>query len=163
MKIGIISDTHDAFLEIQSAITFFKANNVEAIIHAGDFTTKESALEFLNTKIPFYGVLGNVDQTIDGPREISRGSIKEPPYTLVLGDKSFIIVHDTNTIDLDKESLVVDVIVCGNTHKALIEPKNRALMINPGEGCGTNTGKPTVALLDTETMNAEIHELENNY
>ncbi len=163
MKIGIISDTHDAFLEIHSAIEFFKKNDVKAIIHAGDFTTQEAAKEFINSGILFYAVLGNMDSLTKGPREISGGSIKEPPYYLILEEKSFLIIHDESTVNMDKESQVVDYIICGNTHKPRIEKMNRAVIINPGEGCGTNTGKPTVALLDLETSNADIHELGEVY
>jgi len=160
MKIGLISDTHDAFLELRSAIQFFKDNHVEAIVHAGDFTSAEIVKELMSSGISLFGVLGNMDSEI---KNISKGTIKEPPYYLVLGNKSFLVIHDLTTINVEKESNVVDVIVFGNTHKPEIDKKNRALLINPGEGCGINTGKPTVALLDLDTMKAEIHELEATY
>jgi len=40
----------------------------------------------------------------------------------------------------------------------LIEKRGRTLVVNPGECCGYLSGKRTVALVDTETMNAELME-----
>jgi predicted phosphodiesterase len=36
---------------------------------------------------------------------------------------------------------------------------SRPLELNPGEGCGWLTGKPSCAMLDLETMQAEILEI----
>lgn len=163
MLVGLVSDTHDATLEVRCAVQFFKQKKVGAILHAGDFTTKDTAKEFLDAGIPFFGVIGNNDSQLRGPGDISHGTIKEPPFYLILSDRSILIVHDEKTIDLEKESKVVDVIVCGNTHRVRIEKKNRALIVNPGEGCGVMTGKPTVALLDLSALKAEIHELKDVY
>ncbi len=163
MLVGIISDTHDAMLETRSAIRFFKNKKVGAIMHAGDFTSQALVKEFLDSGIPFFGVMGNNDPRKMGPMDISRGTIKDPPYYLILGSRSVLLIHDEKTIDLEKESGIVDLIVCGNTHKSRIEKKNRALIVNPGEGCGLLNGRPTVALLDLDTMKAEIIELEDVY
>jgi len=163
MLIGVISDTHDAILEARSAIKFFKDKKVEAIIHAGDFTSQDTAKEFLGSGIPFYAVLGNNDPRKMGPADISHGTIKEPPYYLILDKRSLLIIHDEKEIDLDKESTIMDVIICGNTHKPRIEKKNRALILNPGEGCGLMTSHATIAILDLDTLEAQIHELEDVY
>lgn len=163
MLIGVISDTHDAILEVRSSIKFFRSKNVQALIHAGDFTSQETAKEFLTAGLPFFGVLGNNDPRKMGPADISHGSIKEPPYYLILGRRSILIVHDEKTVDLEKESAITDVIICGNTHKPRVEKKNRALILNPGEGCGLLTGHPTVAILNLDMLKAEIHELADVY
>lgn len=163
MLVGVISDTHDAILEVRNAIKFFKSKKVEALIHAGDFTSQTIARELLASGIPFYGVLGNNDSRNMGPADVSHGAIKEPPYYLILGNRSLLIIHDEKEIDLEKESGIVDVIICGNTHKPRIEKKNRALILNPGEGCGLMTGHPTIATLDLNKLEAEIHELEDVY
>ena len=163
MIVGVISDTHDAILEVRNAISFFKSKKVSAVIHAGDFTSQETAKEFVNCGIPFFAVLGNNDTRKMGPAEISHGAIKEPPYYLILDNRSLLIIHDEKEVNMEKESGVVDVIILGNTHKARIEKKNRALILNPGEGCGLMTGKPTVALLDLGKLEAQIFELEDVY
>ena len=104
MLIGVISDTHDAILEVKNAIKFFKAKKVGAIIHAGDFTSQATASEFLSSGIPFFAVLGNMDPRKMGPADISHGVIKEPPYYLMLDNRSILIAHDEKNFDIAKES-----------------------------------------------------------
>ncbi|MBI4971439.1 MAG: metallophosphoesterase [Candidatus Omnitrophica bacterium] len=163
MLVGVISDTHDAILEVQNAIKFFKAQKVGAIIHAGDFTSPATAKEFLCSGVPFFAVLGNSDARKMGPADISHGAIKEPPYYLILDNRSILIIHDEKTVNLGKESTLVDIIICGNTHNSRIEKMNRALILNPGEGSGLMNGKPTVALLDLSKLQAKIVELSDAY
>jgi len=53
-----------------------------------------------------------------------------------------------------------DVIVHGHTHEAKIYRKGKTLVINPGEACGYLSEKPTIAILDTQTMDAKTIDLE---
>jgi len=58
------------------------------------------------------------------------------------------------------ESGKFDVVVYGHTHNADIrKASSGCLIINPGEVCGWLTGKPTVAILNTETMEVKLMEL----
>jgi len=52
-----------------------------------------------------------------------------------------------------------DVPVSGHTHVAKTYRKGKTLVINPGAVCGYLTEKPTIAILDTESLNAETIEL----
>jgi hypothetical protein len=49
-----------------------------------------------------------------------------------------------------------DIIIHGHTHEAKTYHKGRTLVINPGEACGYLTGKPTIATLDTKTLDVKI-------
>ena len=62
-------------------------------------------------------------------------------------------------LDALAKSGVYDIIVYGHTHRSEISRRGDTLVINPGEGCGWITGIATAALLDTETMEAELVEL----
>ncbi len=53
-----------------------------------------------------------------------------------------------------------DVIVHGHTHEAKAYRNEETLVINPGEVCGYLTGKPTMATLNTQTLDARIILLE---
>jgi len=53
-----------------------------------------------------------------------------------------------------------DVIVYGHTHEAKTYKKRRTLVINPGETCGYLTGKPTVAILNTQMLDVRVVSLE---
>jgi predicted phosphodiesterase len=51
------------------------------------------------------------------------------------------------------------VIVYGHTHRLDIHRQGKTLIINPGETGGWVTGKATVATLDPENLDVEIHQL----
>ena len=63
MKIGIISDTHDDINNVRRAIKIFNNNELNYVIHAGDYIFPGIIQEFgeLNRSIKFVGVLGNND------------------------------------------------------------------------------------------------------
>ncbi len=52
-----------------------------------------------------------------------------------------------------------DAIVSGHTHVAKKYRKGRTLIINPGEACGILSEKPTISILDTETLNVKTIQL----
>jgi len=52
-----------------------------------------------------------------------------------------------------------DVLVSGHTHVAKTYRKGRTLVINPGEACGYLSGKPTISILDTKTLNVKTIQL----
>ena len=49
-----------------------------------------------------------------------------------------------------------DVVIYGHTHQSEVQRKNGVIIINPGEACGYLSGKATIGLLDTSTMNVTI-------
>jgi putative phosphoesterase len=67
-----------------------------------------------------------------------------------------------NTVRLAKAligSLDVDAVLYGHTHEFVVEKINGKLLLNPGEVCGYLTNKSTYALLDIDSLKAEIHFL----
>jgi len=63
------------------------------------------------------------------------------------------------SIDALANSGRFDIILSGHTHSMEIRKYKEVLIINPGELCGYLTDKPTFAIIDTETMKAEIIEI----
>jgi putative phosphoesterase len=51
-------------------------------------------------------------------------------------------------------------IVSGHTHVPKTYRKGRTLVINPGEACGYLSGKPTISILDTETLDVKTIQLK---
>jgi predicted phosphodiesterase len=49
--------------------------------------------------------------------------------------------------------------VTGHTHEVVNEVRNGVLQLNPGECCGWVTDRCTVALLDTDALEAQIVEV----
>ena len=90
------------------------------------------------------------------------GTLGEPPFGFKTPDgRRILLAHmDRSLRDLDGD---FDVAIYAHTHKPSITHDERGrLFINPGETSGWSYGKPTVALLDTTSMQARIVALHES-
>ena len=165
MIVGILSDTHDCLPLIDKAVKKFNELNVELVLHAGDYIAPFVDQRFKALKAPLIGVVGNND----GEKKLLKKKFAELGAD-IRGNFAFEnidglrvgMLHGDNAelmrALLELESL--DVLVSGHTHVAKTYRKGRTLVINPGEACGYLTGKATVAILDTESLEVQILQLE---
>jgi len=129
MRIGVISDTHvTSFAEISDRILLTLAE-VDLIIHAGDFVTKD-VLDGLKRLGEVKAVCGNMDSG-----ELRR--ILPEKELLMIGEKRIGITHGSGG-PYGIEDRVgrmfedVDVIVYGHSHQPKNEIKKGILFFNPG-------------------------------
>ncbi|HID19369.1 MAG TPA: metallophosphoesterase [Methanophagales archaeon] len=161
MKLGIIADTHDDLDAIEKAVEIFNHENVEIVVHAGDFVAPFTEKPFRMLNAPLVGIFGNNDGDKlllkEKYHEKGVGELYEDPYEFELAAKKLIVTHRPKIVEALALSGVYDVVIYGHTHKAVIEKEGaKALMINPGECCGRLTRRRTVAILDLETDEAQI-------
>ena len=164
MKIGIISDTHDNLPQIKIAVEIFNREKVELVLHAGDFVSPFTFLEFKNLNCPLKGVFGNNDGDKLYLQEKFKviGEIYPAPYIVKINNKNVIMLHKEKLIDALAESQRYDVIIYGHTHRSDLRKIGKTLIINPGECGGWLTGKSTIALLDLKTLEAKIIDLADS-
>jgi len=164
MKIGIISDTHDNLPRIKKAVTFFNQEKVDLVLHAGDFVSPFTALEFKNLNCPLKGVFGNNDGDKLYLQEKFKviGELYPVPYIVKINNKNVIMLHKEKLIDALAESQRYDVIIYGHTHRSDLRKIGKTLIINPGECGGWLTGKSTIVLLDLENLEAKIINLADS-
>jgi len=129
MRIGVISDTHvTSFAEISDRILLTLAE-VDLIIHAGDFVTKD-VLDGLKRLGEVKAVCGNMDSG-----ELRR--ILPEKELLLIGEKRIGVTHGSGG-PYGIEDRVgrmfedVDVIVYGHSHQPKNEIKKGILFFNPG-------------------------------
>jgi putative phosphoesterase len=161
MLIGIIADSHDNVVAIETAVEFLNSNKVDFVIHAGDFIAPFSLAPLEKLRCPWIGVFGNNDGEKRGLTNISKGRIQSAPYAINLDGKRVVVVHDRMDIEDNSTELEnTDVLICGHSHEQNIDKMDdNILMINPGELGGWLSGKHTVGLLDTTELKAWIEEL----
>jgi len=161
MKMGIISDTHDNLPQIRKAVKVFNREKVELVLHAGDFVSPFTSLEFKNLNCPLKGVFGNNDGDKLYLQEKFKGigELYPAPYNVNINSKNVIMLHKEKLIDALAESQKYDVIIYGHTHRSDLRKIGKTLIINPGECGGWLTGKSTIALLDLETLEAKVINL----
>ncbi len=165
MFIGILSDTHDHLPLIARAVKTLNEEGVELVLHAGDYVSPFVIPRLRELKAPIVGIFGNND----GDRELIRKRASEMEGFEIRGDFALLEVQGARIALLhgsDRELTEVlrrhnglQVLVHGHTHRASIERGEGPLVVNPGEACGHLTGTPTIAILETEGLQADIIEL----
>jgi putative phosphoesterase len=165
-----VSDSHDNRENIIKAVSIINDKGVDALIHCGDFIAPfvKRWFDKLNNSIKknFYGVFGNND----GERlymtqflgQICEFAKNGNELIIELGGKRIWVSHmpKQETIEALANSKKFDIILSGHTHIAVNKKyDNGVLVVNPGEVCGYLTDKPTFAIINTETLEAEIIEI----
>jgi putative phosphoesterase len=161
MKIGIIADTHDNLPQIKKAVEIFNQEKVELVLHAGDFVSPFTCLEFKNLNCPLKGVFGNNDGDKIYLQEKFKGigELFPEPYKTNINHKNIIMLHLEKLIDALAESQKYEVIIYGHTHRTDLRKIGKTIIVNPGECGGWLSGKSTIALLDLENLEAKIINL----
>jgi putative phosphoesterase len=161
MKIGIIADTHDNLPQIKKAVEIFNQEKVELVLHAGDFVSPFTYLEFKNLNCPLKGVFGNNDGDKIYLQEKFKGigELFPEPYKTNINHKNIIMLHLEKLIDDLAESQKYEVIIYGHTHRTDLRKIGKTLIVNPGECGGWLSEKSTIALLDLEKLEAKIINL----
>jgi len=165
LLIGLIADTHDCLPMIDKAIKKLNDENVELVLHAGDYVSPFVIPKFKELKAKLVGIFGNND----GDHELLKTRFKENERLELRGNFAEVTIDGVKVALLhgsDKELLKAliecesyDVVVHGHAHNAEVYRKGSTLVVNPGEVCGYLSGKSTVAVFDTVKREARIVEL----
>jgi len=161
MIIGIISDTHDRLPYIDKAVQKLNEENVELVLHAGDYVAPFVVECFKALKVPLIGVFGNNDgdKALLKKKFAEIGSDIRGEFAFVLADNLRIALLHGDDTELMRSLLELeshDVLVSGHTHVAKAYRKGNTLVINPGAVCGYLTGKASIAVFDTESLEVKI-------
>jgi putative phosphoesterase len=156
--IGILSDSHDHLDRLRAAVRLFNDAGCDLVVHAGDFVAPFAAEELGNLRAPVKAVFGNCDGEKAGLVKVfaGLGEIAPPPLRFGHSGRRFGLCHLDSAVDGLLASKAFDVVIFGHTHRPVVESRDGALLVNPGETGGWLRGKSTVALLDPVSLTAEI-------
>jgi putative phosphoesterase len=150
---------------VDRAIRRLNQENVELVLHAGDYVSPFVIPKFKELKAKLIGVFGNND----GDHEFLKRRFKENQNLeirerfaeITVADLKIALLHGSEEELLNSliNTDAFDVIVHGHAHKPESYRKGKTLVINPGEVCGYLTGKPTIAIFDTNKREAKILEI----
>jgi len=156
MKLGILSDSHDNLPFIAKALALFEREGVDCLVHAGDYVAPFAMRALLKFKGRVLGVFGNNDGEKVGLKKLCPVLV-EPPHVFELGGRRILVTHDLQAVT-PEQKVRADVLIYGHNHKPEIQA-GRPLVINPGECGAWLSGVSTVAVLDTDTLTAQIRTL----
>jgi uncharacterized protein len=161
MQLGIISDTHDNLEQTRKAVQKFRELEIGLVIHAGDFCSPFSVLEFEGFE--FHAVFGNNDgdhyRILAKMQEIG-GHHHGEFMALKLDGTHIAVYHGTQAAITDAliKCGTYNVVISGHTHTAHIEKHGNTLHINPGSAHGFGHAG-TITTLDPATREASVIKL----
>ena len=162
MIIAVIGDTHDQIQELKTLVTRLTKQNIDYLIHAGDWVSAFTLEYYKPIKCPIRGVWGNNIGDHRFPALAEKNGIDlqiEEELSLELGGKRIRVLHELTNVHQG-----ADVLVYGHDHKANIEHRDGVLCLNPGtllrETFPWLKSTPSYILYDTETNHAELFSLE---
>lgn len=139
-RIAVLSDTHSLLRpEIMEIL-----QTCEAILHAGDFASEETAQE-LGKMAPHYFVMGNAD------KNWAEGIPEERSFELF--GYHFFMIHNSKKVKEVPEG--TEILVHGHTHKYEAVERDGILYLNPGS-CGPRRFHQPVTMA-VMTIDAEKH------
>lgn len=150
MKIAIISDTHDNWVNFEKAGNWIKSENIQLVLHCGDICSQkmlDDVSNFFDKNIQF--VKGNGDYRLDLPEKLE----------LECGGKKIAFTHFPDIAKKTAQSGKFNLVFYGHTHRPWNEKVGECHMVNPGELAG-HFYKPAFAVYDTETGKLELKILE---
>lgn len=160
MRIGIFGDAHDHVDNVRRAVAEFNARQCGLVVFAGDFVSPivVPPLRKLTCRVLacFGDNEGNKTGIEGGMRII--GPVAEPPFGFEADGTRFLVTHQIEKVRdlLDG----CDVVISSHTHRpSIARDRGGRLFINPGETSGWTYRKPSIAIFDTETREAEIVHL----
>ena len=156
MIAGIMSDTHDNLDNLRRALDLFEAKGVAHIIHAGDYTSPFTYRVLKHFTGGFTGIFGNNDGDKILLSNIYQGRIFTQPYIFNLDNRKIVVMHEPGVVNALADSGHFDLVIYGHTHESVMKRVKNTLLINPGEVSGWLYGKPSVAVVNLETMDGEI-------
>jgi len=150
LRVGIVSDTHG--LLRAEACAFL--TGCDYIIHGGD-VGEAAVLDELEALAPLTAVRGNNDN------QPWAKNLRETELIRV-GGVFVYVIHDLSQLAIDPGSLGVRAVICGHSHKPLIEERAGILYVNPGS-CGPKRFKLPISvgelMVDGTNVRARITEL----
>ncbi len=164
MRVGIVSDTHDRLEAIELAVARFNDIGVKHVFHAGDLISPFTASVFKSLKAELHIVWGNNDGDKPLLTEKFRGIAKIYGnfMDIELNGRRIAMLHGVNEgiVKALAKCGEYSLIIRGHTHKPEIRRESKTLIVNPGAASGYLTEKKTIAIVNLETMEAELLTLE---
>ncbi|MFO0945213.1 MAG: metallophosphoesterase [Planctomycetota bacterium] len=159
MLLGIVSDSHDHLTHLELALRRFEREGVDGVLHPGDIIAPFAAKLLKEMwQGPLRIIYGNNDGERRGLANVFP-EITDGPVLVEWGGRRISMDHYPPD-DQHRPIENCDVLLFGHIHQVVKEIKEGVLFLNPGESCGWVTGRPTIALLDTVTLKAEIVEIK---
>ncbi len=164
VHVGIIADTHDNVEAIEAAVAVFEEEDIETVVHCGDFIAPP-VLPFFEG-LELHGVLGNNDGEVEGLEagfaDLPDSELHGRFADLEFDGRSFAVLHgeDREEVEGYAESGAYDFVCYGHHHEREVREVGETTVVNPGAQFPTvPDDHRTVAVVETETGEVRFRSL----
>lgn len=167
-RIAVISDSHDRVDNLRKFAEQARREAIETVIHAGDIVSPFALRELRGFKV--YAVFGNNDgeklllSKVAG--EIGAVLVEQPLFASI-GGREVAVVHGASSpegtaklVEALARSKLFSVVVYGHTHRMDVRRVGETLIVNPGTLSGYLAERATFAIVDLDTLEVEIVEVD---
>lgn len=161
MRIGVFADSHDHLENIRLAVDYFNGAACAYVLFAGDLVSTIAVPPLRKLACPLIGCFGDNEGNKVGLAGGMRvvGTLAEPPFGFRAPDGTRILITHIFA-HLKGLGGDFDVAVYAHTHRPRIHrDRFGRLHVNPGETSGWTFGRPTVAMLETDDLQAKLIDL----
>lgn len=161
--LAICSDSHDNFVNIKKFCAWCQQNEIQTILHCGDWTTSAALSAFRkNFSSAIQGVYGNADSQ---EKELLKRAadkniiVQKETLSLTIGSTKIYLAHRADNAPEVALQGQYDMIFYGHNHKPWSEIIGRALVVNPGNLSGMFF-RASFAVYNTQTKKLELKILD---
>jgi len=152
MKLGVLSDTHNNLTNLEAALTFFRREGVETIIHCGDLTAPETASSMRGFRV--IHTAGNGDYANGQIRQVLVDLDPQNFSGMVFsGEIAGVSIAATHGHLPGKAAELARsgeyrYVFSGHSHRRMEEQVGATRMVNPGALGGLKVEERSIFLLD---------------
>lgn len=164
MKIAIMSDSHDHWVNMRSAIQIANTENCEILLHAGDLVDPSgvAVLQEFNSKVHY--VWGNNEKERDEIITLIAAAdnivLEGEEMSVKIEELIIFMSHYPHISTKAFETGKYDLVVYGHSHQYYVEHNEKnAVLLNPGEIYGKRTGQAGFVIFDTKMKTIRRIEL----
>lgn len=160
MRLGVVSDTHDALPLCLVAADVFAREGCDLVLHLGDVTGAPAARAFLDLPVRF--VRGNNDVGPALPRALAAAGARPlvDVWEQDLAGVRVAATHGHLRAHVARLPNEADLVLMGHSHKRIAQRIGRALVVNPG--ALTRCATRTCATIDLPRLDVTFWALEED-
>lgn len=156
MTVGILSDIHDALLNLDRALLYFEQNRISTLFFCGDFCSPIPCRRLKAFPGTVHAVFGNGDGDRFQMMNIAHAGETNLHFhgeyaDLTLSGKRIGMTHYPFYARYMALSQEFDAVFCGHSHEASTNQVGKTLLINPGDIMGWKN-PPSIGTLNLETL-----------
>jgi uncharacterized protein len=164
MKIGILSDTHNNLTNLQTALIFFRRENVDLLIHCGDISSPETAAALGEFRV--IHVTGNNDYASGAIHEVLLGlnsqNYSASSFKGEIGGVKIAVIHGHQPGSVQEFVATGEFayVFTGHSHQRRDTQIGPTRVINPGSLGGLKPEKRSIYILDLDHREGNFYLIE---